>query len=106
MHANVTEMNKGFIRLVQLKHSNMREEAGADIFGEYWTIADEGDVHPYKMIATATELNKVTLQNVLTVTLQGGGNWGNRWYTGNAGVVVDMHGRVWIDEQLRDDVFC
>jgi hypothetical protein len=104
MHANVAEMNKGFIRLVQLKHSKLHADAAS--LGEHWTPADEGEVQDGKMIATAEELGRVTLQNVLTVTLQGGGAWRTRWNTGNAGVMVDMQGQGWIDEQLHDEVFC
>jgi hypothetical protein len=108
MKADISAMGKSFLRLAYLKDTELHEDAaeeGITTYDMHYTLADEGEVQDGAIAATAEQLGPVTVLNVATVTCMGDAQ-GQRWYTGRACVLQDAQGRVWIDEQLHDDVFC
>jgi hypothetical protein len=110
MQANTANMGQAFYKLVQAKHSDLRDDI-TDYDGddtsllEHYVIATDEDDCDY-VSCEAAELGTVTLVQVDTVTVVGSCNFETRCYTDKVAAYKDANGSIWMDAELHDDVFC
>ena len=109
MQADYSEMGKGFYKLVLARNSELRDDI-VNYDGEHTSLLDcyvldtedagEGD---YKF---KEYLGKVEIVRVVAVAVIGEHSGGVSCYAKETVAYKDEQDRIWLDEQLHDEVFC
>lgn len=106
MQADIFNLGKGFYKLAKVRDTELREDV-ADYDGEdtrlmdSYTLDTDCDDYIYSEQLGAVEIVRVAAVAVI------GESWGGvRCYDREIVAYKDTQGRVWMDAELHDEVFC